>query len=358
MSGLSNKSTKLAGIKGQGPMRRKFATIAFALAAFIGIAPSVMAEEVNLFRIGTGGVGGTYYPVGKAITRAISNPLDKTDCAPDPCGVPYLLSVAQSANGSVYNIEDVQTGKIESALSQSDVAYWAFTGSGIFGNRGANQDITAIASLYREDIHLVARKGSGIESVNDLRGKRVSLDDPGSGTLVDARLILEAFGVREEEFEAQYIKAADAIKKMRDGDLDAFFLVAGSPSKAILELSQENLITLVPIGGPVARLLTRENTFFSTSVIPAGSYHGIDAVRTISVAALWIVSKKQPEDVVYEITKTFWQNLPAIQKLDLHPKLKDVSLKTALASMSIPLHPGALKFYQEFRESVADINPD
>jgi hypothetical protein len=269
-----------------------------------------------------------------------------------------LLSVAQSANGSVYNIEDVQTGKIESALSQSDVAYWAFTGSGIFGNRGANQDITAIASLYREDIHLVARKGSGIESVNDLRGKRVSLDDPGSGTLVDARLILEAFGVREEEFEAQYIKAADAIKKMRDGDLDAFFLVAGSPSKAILELSQENLITLVPIGGPVARLLTRENTFFSTSVIPAGSYHGIDAVRTISVAALWIVSKKQPEDVVYEITKTFWQNLPAIQKLDLHPKLKDVSLKTALASMSIPLHPGALKFYQEFRESVADINPD
>jgi len=335
-------------------MRFKFARVVVTCVILFGSSFPAMAEEMTLFRIGTGGVGGTYYPIGKAMARTISNPLNKTDCTPDPCGVPYLLAVAQTANGSVSNIEDVQTGKIESGLSQSDIAYWAQSGTGIFKDRGPYRDIAAIASLYQEDIHLVARKGSGIESVSDLRGRRVSLDDPGSGTLVDARVILDAFGVRESEFEAQYVKAADAIKKMRAGELDAFFLVAGSPSKAITELSDENLITLVPIDGPVATMLTRENTFFSTTVIPSDSYHGIDAVRTLGVSALWIVNKKQSEDEVYEITKRFWRNLPEIQKMNLHPKLSKISLKSAFASMSVPLHPGALKFYREIRDSVAN----
>ncbi|MDF2368367.1 TAXI family TRAP transporter solute-binding subunit [Sneathiella sp.] len=335
-------------------MRLKFTRIVIACMVLFGGSIPAMADEVSLFRIGTGGVGGTYYPVGKAIARTISNPMDKTDCAPDPCGVPYLLSVAQTANGSVSNIEDIQSGKIESGLSQSDIVYWARTGTGIFKDRGPFQDITAIASLYQEDIHLVARKGAGIESVSDLRGHRVSLDDPGSGTLVDARLILDAFGVRESEIEAQYIKAADAIKKMRAGELDAFFLVAGSPSKAIAELSDENLITLVPIDGPTATMLTRENTFFSTTVIQEGSYHGLEAVRTLGVAALWIVNRKQSEKEVYEVTKRFWRNLPAIQKMKLHPKLSKISLGTAFASMSVALHPGAQKFYREIRENVAN----
>ncbi|MZR32196.1 TAXI family TRAP transporter solute-binding subunit [Sneathiella litorea] len=334
-------------------MRFKVMGVVITCMALFGTSTPAMADDMSLFRIGTGGEGGTYYPVGNAIARTISNPMNKTDCTPDPCGVPYLLAVAQTANGSVSNIEDVQTGKIESGLSQSDVAYWANSGTGIFKNLGPAQNIMAIASLYREDIHLVARKGSGIQSVRDLRGRRVSLDDPGSGTLVDARLILEAFGVQERDIDAQYIKAVDAIKKMRAGELDAFFLVAGSPSKAISELSAENLIKLIPIDGPVATMLTRENAFFSTTTIPSGSYHGTEAVRTLGVAALWIVNKKQSDEEVYKITKTFWQNLPAIQKMALHPKLSEISQKTAFVSMSVPLHPGALKFYKEIRESVA-----
>lgn len=335
-------------------MRVRFTRTVIACLAFVFADVPAMAEEISLFRIGTGGVGGTYYPIGKAMAQTISNPLNKADCTPDPCGVPYLLSVAQTANGSVSNIEDIQSGNIESGLSQSDIAYWAQSGTGIFKDHGPFRDIVAIASLYQEDIHLVARKGSGIESVSDLRGHRVSLDDPGSGTLVDARVILEAFGVRESELEAQYVKAADAIKKIRTGELDAFFLVAGSPSKAISELSDEDLITLVPIDGPAATMLTRENSFFSATVIPPGSYNGIEAVRTLGVAALWIVNKKQSEEEVYEITKRFWQNLPEIQKMNLHPKLSKISLKSAFASMSIPLHPGALKFYREIRDSVAN----
>ena len=334
-------------------MRFKFVSIVIACMAMVGIGNSAVAEDVQLFRIGTGGVSGTYYPVGQAIARAITNPLSKEDCAPDPCGVPYLLAVAQTANGSVSNIEDIEAKRIESGLSQSDVAFWAHTGSGIFAHRGPLVDIMAIASLYREDIHLVARKDSGIKTIDDLRGKRVSLDDPGSGTLVDARLILKAYGIDESEIKPQYVKAAESIEKMRKGELDAFFLVAGSPSKAVTDLRTEDLITLIPIDGPIARSLTKENAFFSPTTIPAGSYEGVGDVRTLGVAALWVVNKDQSEEQVYEITKTFWENLPEIQKMGLHPKLRSISLKTAFASMSVPIHPGAMRFYQEVLGSVA-----
>ena len=338
-------------------MRRKVSiillTVLAALVAAVSIPSAQADQEATLFRIGTGGTGGTYYPVGQAIVRSISNPTDASVCAPDPCGVPHLLAVAQTSNGSVANIEDIQSRKIESGFSQSDIAYWAHTGTGVFADQGALHDVAAIASLYREDIHLVARKGSGIERITDLRGMRVSLDDPGSGTLVDARIILDAYGIQESDILAQYVKPSDAIKKIRAGELDAFFIVAGSPSKSISELSAEGLITLVPIDGAVASRLTWENAFFSSTTIPAGSYNGIGTVRTLSVAALWIVSMAQNEEQVYQITKTFWENLGEIQTLGLHPKLKYISMKTALSSMGVPLHPGALRYYQEIGQTVA-----
>ena len=325
------------------------------LAVMVAAAPAVRAEPpVSLFRIGTGGTGGTYYPVGQALAHAISNPTAATVCAPVPCGVPGLLAVAQTANGSVSNIEDVQGRKIESGFTQSDVAYWALSGSNVFEAAGPQRDIRGIASLYHEDIHVVARKGSGISRITDLRGKRVSLDDPGSGTLVGARIILNAYGLTEDDLEAQYIKAGDSIKKIREGKLDAFFIIAGNPSRAISELSEEGLVTLIPISGPIASRLTWENPFFTPSVIPAGSYAGVEAVRTLGVAALWVVSSAQSDVQVYEITKRFWENLPDLKKLGLHPKIDRITMATAFFSMSVPLHPGALKYYQESGLLLAD----
>tara|TARA_R100000005_G_scaffold93702_2_gene69770 strand:+ start:732 stop:1859 length:1128 start_codon:yes stop_codon:yes gene_type:complete len=325
------------------------------LAVIVAAAPAVRAEPpVSLFRIGTGGTGGTYYPVGQALAHAISNPTAATVCAPVPCGVPGLLAVAQTANGSVSNIEDVQSRKIESGFTQSDVAYWALSGSNVFEAAGPQRDIRGIASLYHEDIHVVARKGSGISRITDLRGKRVSLDDPGSGTLVGARIILNAYGLTEDDLEAQYIKAGDSIKKIREGKLDAFFIIAGNPSRAISELSEEGLVTLIPISGPIASRLTWENPFFTPSIIPAGSYAGVEAVRTLGVAALWVVSSAQSDVQVYEITKRFWENLPDLKKLGLHPKIDRITMATAFFSMSVPLHPGALKYYQESGLLLAD----
>jgi uncharacterized protein len=305
------------------------------------------AVENMIFRIGTGGISGTYYPVGQAIATMISNPLNKSSCGVLPCGVPGLLAVGQASNGSVSNIAGIQSGQIESGFSQSDVAHWARTGTGFYEGENPNTNILAIASLYTESIHLAVRRDSGITSIYDLVGKRVSLDDPGSGTLVDTRIILEAYGISEEDMEVQYVKPSEAIKKIRADQLDAFFVIAGFPSKAISDLSKDVQITLINIDGSAAARITRENEFFSEQIIPAGTYQDTDEVRTLGVGALWVINKNVSLERAYNITRVFWESLPEFKKSGGHPKLSHISLETAFQSMSVPLHPGARKYYEE-----------
>ena len=258
--------------------------VALALAGAGGAAAQF--ESVGLFRIATGGVGGTYYPVGGLIAQAISNPPGSRPCdRGGSCGVPGLIAVAQSAHGSVANIAAVSAGNVQSAFAQTDIAYWAHTGTGIYIESGRVEGIRAIAALYPESIHLVARKGLGIRSVLDLAGRRVSLDEEGSGTLVDARLILSAFGMKESDLEAEYRKPVPSIEAMKAGELDAFFIVAGYPAKAIAELAEAAGAELVPIEGPEVDLLAEKYGFFTRVTIPAGTYKGIGAVRTLSVGA-------------------------------------------------------------------------
>src|SRR3546814_1461290 len=143
---------------------------------------------------------------------------------------------------------------MESGFSQSDVAYWAYTGTGLYEGKGKVEDLRFIATLYPETIHIVARKDAGIESVADLRGKRVSLDEPGSGTIVDARIVLAAYGLTEEDVEAEYLKPGPAGARLRDGALDAYFFVGGYPTGAISELATSSGIRLVPIDRKSTRL--------------------------------------------------------------------------------------------------------
>ncbi len=253
-----------------------------------------------------------------------------------------------SSNGSVANVNGIAGGSLESGFSQSDVAFWAHSGTGIFADKGAVEKVRAIANLYPESIHLVARADSGIKSVADLKGKKVSLDEPGSGTLVDARLILEAYGLTEEDVEAEFLKPNQAADLMRDGNMDAFFFVGGFPAGAITELATSLDITLVPIAGPEAEGLLGKYQFFANHVIPGGTYEGLDAdVQTISVGAQWITSSDQKDDLVYEITKALW-NKNSRALLDAgHAKGKAITLETALDGVGIPLHPGAERFYKE-----------
>jgi TRAP transporter TAXI family solute receptor len=325
--------------------------LAFIGAVIGGVfaAGMALAQQPQFFRIGTGGTAGTYYPIGGLIANAISNPPGSRPCDQGgSCGVPGLIATALSANGSVANVNAIAGGTLESGFSQSDVATWAHSGTGIWEDRPAVEKLRAIANLYPETIHLVASADSGIKGVADLEGKRVSLDEPGSGTLVDARIILEAYGLSEDKVDAQYLKPDQAAERMRDGAMDAFFFVGGFPAGAIAELASQHDITLVPISGGEADGVRGEYTFFAKNVVPAGTYEGVEGdVETLSVGAQWITSADQPEELVYEITKALW-NDNTRKLLDAgHQKGRQITLETATDGVGIPFHPGAEKFYRE-----------
>ena len=149
--------------------------------------------------------------------------------------MPGLVAIAQSSNGSVANVDAIHSGALESGFAQSDIAHWAYTGTGIYQGQGKVENLRVIANLYPESFHIVAHDELHIRSVHDLVGKRVSLDEPGSGTLVDARIILEAFGVSEDDLTAHYLKQSQAIAMMDEDELDAFFIVAGYPTGSVLD---------------------------------------------------------------------------------------------------------------------------
>jgi TRAP transporter TAXI family solute receptor len=305
-----------------------------ALAAGVAIGGTAAAQQ-KFFRIGTGGTAGTYYPVGGILANAISQP-------------PNLVLTAVASNGSVANVNSILGGSLESGFSQADVAYWAFTGTGIWEGKPKAADLRAIANLYPESIHLVARKGAGIKTVADLKGKRVSLDEPGSGTLVDARIILGGWGLKDSDVRAEYLKPNQAGDKMKDGAMDAFFFVGGFPAGAISELASTGAgIELVPIDGPNAAKILSQYKFFAADEIPANTYKGVAGVKTVSVGAQWVTSAKVPDDVVYAVVKGMWGD-KARGALDAgHAKGKMIRKETALSGIGIPLHPGAATFYKE-----------
>ena len=319
-----------------------------ALFAVLALTVPLAAQEMKFFRIGTGGTAGTYFPLGGLIANAISAPPGSRPCNEGgACGVPGLVAVAIATDGAVANVNDIQAGRLEAGFAQSDVAYWALNGSGSFEGRDRTPDLRAIAYLYPEAVHLVVRKDSGIRSVADLKGKRVSLDEPGSGTLADARLVLGAFDLVDADIRAEYLKPPEAGAKLAAGELDAFFFVGGWPVPAIAELAESTDIDVVPIsGGRAERALTRYS-FFSFEHIPAGTYRDVPEIATVSVGAVLLTHARQDEDLIYGVTQALW-NANARKLLDGgHAKGRDIRPDRALRGLAIPLHPGAERYYRE-----------
>lgn len=311
-------------------------------------ATAAVAVDVTFLRIGTGGVAGTYYPIGALVAAIISNPPGSRPCERGgSCGVPGLIAVAQASDGSVANVEAIQSGALETGFAQSDVAYWAYSGEGIFADSPPADKLRVIASLYPETVHLVARRGADIATVTDLAGRRVSLDEPGSGTLVVARLVLDAHGLGEDDVEAFYLKPSSAIPLLRAGELDAFIIVAGHPTPSVSELADGALVTLIPLDGPAAAAVAAANPFLSPAVIPAGVYDGVDATPTLSVGAQWLASADLDPELVYGITRSLW--LDGARKVldEGHPKGRDITLESALDGVAVPLHEGAEQYYRE-----------
>jgi TRAP transporter TAXI family solute receptor len=323
-------------------------------AAFLPLAAPLFSrlahaqQDIIFFRILTGGTVGTYFPIGGLIANAISNPPGSRPCAEGgSCGVPGLVATSVASNGSVANVAAIAAGTAQSGFVQSDIAHWAYNGTGIYQGRPKVDGLRAIANLYSESIQLVVRKGSGIKLVPELRGRKVSLDEPGSGTLVDARLILSAFGLSEKDLKAEYFRAQQVADSLKDGTIDAFFSVSGWPQSAVADLAATVGIELVPIAGPEVDSLIAQFPFFSAEEIPDNAYRGVVGVKTVSVHAIWATSSKQSEELIYKVAAALWN--PATRKLldSGHAKGREIRLETATTGVGIPLHPGAEKFYKE-----------
>lgn len=329
-------------------MIRSIKTVAFSAFLALGMASTAIAADLKFFTIGTGGTAYTYYPVGGVIANAISKPPGSRECGKGgSCGVDGLIASAVSSRGSVDNINAITSGLRNSGFAQSDVAFWAYTGTGTMEGSKPATDLRTIAALFEEHIHLVAMADSNINSVADLAGKRVSLDEPGSGTYVDAKLILEANGMKIEDLTAEALKGNAASEALRNGKIDAFFVVTGYPTGALVELSSAAKIKLVPIDGEGADALTEKYGFFSSSEIPGDAYEGVAGVKTVAVGAQWFTSAKEDEELIYNITKALW-NDESRKLLDVgHAKGKTITAETALAGLGVPLHKGAERFYRE-----------
>jgi len=300
-----------------------------ALAAMGGPA----FAQAKFFRIGTGGTAGTYYPIGGLIANAISSAA--------------VNASAVASNGSVANVNAIVGGASESGFSQSDVAAWAYTGTGIYQGKPKVEELRAIANLYPETIHVVVKKGLGAKSIADLKGKRISIDEPGSGSLVNAKAVLAAYGIGDGAYKAENLKPGPSAEKLKDGALDAFFITGGYPLGALTELATTTGFELLAVDGPQAAKLLKDFGFFAEDTIPDDAYKGVKGVKTLSVGAQWVTSAKIDADLVYEVTKALWSDKTRGTLDTGHAKGKAIQKATALKGLGIPLHAGAERFYKE-----------
>lgn len=289
--------------------------------------------------IGTGGVTGVYYPTGGAISRIINKKSDTYN----------IKATVESTGGSVYNINAVLSGDLQFGIAQSDRQYQAMKGVAEWEKQGPQKDLRSVFSIHSESITLIATVASGINSIENLRGKRVNLGNPGSGNLGNAKDTLDAFGITEEDIKAEHVKAVEAPALVQDEKLDAFFYTVGHPNGNIKEATSGRIkVKIVPIQGAGIDEMIKKFPFYAKSFIPASFYPNAvntEDVPTYGVKATLITSAKVDEKVVYAITKEVFENLDTFKKL--HPAFQFLTKESMLEGLSAPLHPGAAKYYKE-----------
>lgn len=316
-------------------------------AALAGYARPAAAQDANFFRIASGPTESSMFQVASLIGQAASSPPGSRDCARGgPCGVPGLIVVNQTTAGSLANIDLVAGGRIDSALCQADLAYWAFHGTGPWARREAVRGLRAIANLYPETLHLVVRRASGIADVKGLRGKSVAVGERESGTAIAARAVLQAAGLGERDVRAQYVTAAQAVEAMGENKLDAFFLTAGVPSQFIADLAEQLEISILPLNGQAARLRATQ-PFLVESVIPAGTYRGVAEAPSLSIGIVWIVAEGADDQIVHGLTRALWH--PNNRRtLDANATFgRFLRPESAVEGIGFQLHPGAALYYTE-----------
>lgn len=287
--------------------------------------------NADFITIATGGSSGVYYQVGATMSEILADDLGAD-------------TSVQSTGASVENLTLIQDGGAELAFTQGDAVDQALNGEGAFEGKEIDE-LPVVANLYDQYVQLVTIEGSGIESIEDIKGKAVSVGDQNSGVELNARTVVDAYGLSYDDFKADYLPYAEAIDQMRNGQLDAAFVTSGLPNSAVTDLATSDKVKVVPFSGKGREKLLSDHDYFGEGEVPAGTYGDNKATDTLTIPNLLVVSPSLSDDAVYDVTKSLFDNLEQIQSS--HNAATDITVDSAQEVPVGELAPGAKKYFDE-----------
>ncbi|KII77553.1 TAXI family TRAP transporter solute-binding subunit [Vibrio renipiscarius] len=307
-----------------------------AIAAAVMGAGAVNAQE--FITIGTGSVTGVYYPTGGAICKLVNKGRKDHNIR---CSV-------ESTGGSIYNVNTIRAGELDFGIVQSDWQYHGYNGTSKFEAQGPYNNLRAMFSLHTEPFNIIARSDAGIESVEDLAGKRVNIGNPGSGDRATMGVVMDAMGWTNDSFKlASELKGSERSQALCDNKIDAFVYVVGHPNGSIKEATTSCDAKLIPASGEKIDAIVNANPYYTFTSVPAGMYRGTDKdVNSFGVAATMVTTADVSDEVAYNVAKAVFENFDTFKRL--HPAFANLKKEDMVkAGISIPLHPGAAKYYKE-----------
>ena len=312
---------------------KKFLKISSLLLVAAIMLASCSKNAKKDYILATGGTGGTYYPFGGAIANIWNTKVENMNVT------------AQATGASAENLRLINKGEAEYAIVQNDVMDYAYNGTDLFaGEKLAN--IMTIGTLYPEVVQIAVSKDSGIKSIADFKGKRISVGDAGSGVEFNAKQIMEGYGLTFDDIKKSNLSFKESAEGIQNGTLDGCFVTAGVPNAALQELAFTAGLTLVPVDGDAAKKICEKYGYYTQTTIPGGTYKGTDDdTPALAIKATLAVSSKLDDQTVYEMTKALFENLDELATA--HAKGKEVSAKAAVTGVSVPFHPGAKKYFKE-----------
>ncbi|MDR7521018.1 MAG: TAXI family TRAP transporter solute-binding subunit [Armatimonadota bacterium] len=319
-------------------MRRMLLIATGALLA-VGVWPAA-AQQRTFIAIATGGTAGVYFPLGAALAELWSQK------------VPNVQATAQTSGASVANIRLLQRGDVQVAFVQNDITYYAFNGIEMFMDRIGNKrdpiaSLRGMAMLYPETIQVVTLRSKNIHSIADLKGRRIAVGAPGSGTEVNARQIMRVFEVGYYNTRPDFLNFAEAADQLKDGVVDAAFITAGHPTAAVQDIAASREVKLLSIPREAYELLKEQYPYYTRVTIPANTYRGqTEPVETLAVMAMLVTRQEVDPDLIYALTRALWENTDRLHAA--HVRGRDVTTASARRGMPITMHAGALRYYREF----------
>lgn len=310
------------------------------LAALLAIGLGAPTQAQEQLSIATGGTGGVYYPMGGGLAEIINGKVDG------------YSATAEVTGASVENLGLIATGDADLAIALADTVKQAYSGTGRFEGQQLAM-VRGLASLYANMIQIVALEGSGITSLEDLRGKRVSIGAPGSGTEVNAAAILQANGITYDDIEEQRLNFNETADALANGDIDAGFWSVGAPTSSILNLSTTNSIVVLEMSEAQLEAARAADPTFAVTTLPGGTYTGVSAdVKVLGIPNVLVASSEMPDDLAYAITRAMFENIADLRAV--HPAANETTVDFTLSATPVPLHPGAIRYYEEIGATIPD----